>query len=82
MAAVTVRFVIRRIGENAGIPNSHPHRFRHTFAITYLRNQGSVFALQKQLGHSTMDMSLKYLDIVLSDVANEHRRAGPVDNWL
>jgi integrase/recombinase XerD len=81
LAPVAIRFLVRRIGENAKVPNAHPHRFRHTFAITYLRNRGNPLTLQKILGHSTLEMSMKYLDIALSDVAKDHRFASPADQW-
>jgi integrase/recombinase XerD len=77
----SVRQTIGRIGVNAKVPRCHPHRFRHTFAISYLRNGGDVFTLQRLMGHSTLDMTKKYLDLVKSDVGAAHRRASPVDNW-
>jgi len=77
-----VRNTLKRIGKRAGVADVTLHRFRHTFAITFLRNNGHIMALQRLLGHSTLDMVTHYLSIAQADIENAHQEASPVANWL
>ncbi len=76
-----VRKLIGRLGVRAGDPNLHPHRFRHTFAIQFLRNGGNIFELQALLGHSSLEMVQHYARLAEMDLENAVQRSSPVDNW-
>lgn len=76
-----LRLIMARLGKKAGVKNCHPHRFRHTFALTYLRSGGDVFTLQSLLGHSTLDMVQHYARLAEIDIEQAHKRASPADNW-
>jgi integrase/recombinase XerD len=77
----SVRLMISRAGDRAGIQGAAPHRFRHTFAINFLRNGGNILALQDLLGHSSMEMVRRYARQAEVDLQQAQRRASPADNW-
>jgi len=76
-----LRQLIKSLGAKVGIRKCHPHRFRHTFAITYLRSGGDIFTLKALLGHGSLDMVEHYARIAEVDIEQAHRKASPADNW-
>lgn len=67
-----VKSLCRRLGFNP--PARTLHAARHTFATEYVRRGGSVFHLQKVLGHSTLEMTRRYANLVTSDLSATHER--------
>ncbi len=73
--------IVMRLGEKAGVPGANIHRFRHTFAVTFLRNGGNLFSLQAALGHEQSQTCKTYLALVEADQEVASRAASPADNW-
>jgi integrase/recombinase XerD len=67
---------VKRLCTRLGIeaPARTIHAFRHTFAVNYLRKGGSVFHLQKVLGHSSLEMTRRYANLVTEDLQAIHER--------
>jgi site-specific recombinase XerD len=72
--------LVNRIGDRAGVSNAHPHRLRHTFAVTFLRNGGNVKTLQELLGHESLEMVMLYVKLAEQDIDGAVKHS-PVDNW-
>jgi integrase/recombinase XerD len=68
----SVKLLCKRLGFDA--PARTLHATRHTFAVNYLRKGGSVFHLQKVLGHSTLEMTRRYANLVTADLQAVHQR--------
>ena len=54
------------------------HTLRHTFALNYVKNGGSLFHLQKTLGHATLEMSRRYCELTTEDLRDVHGRLSPL----
>jgi len=74
-----IRHIIWEIGRRAGVPNCHPHKFRHTFGIEFLRGGGDSFTLQKILGHSTLDMTSHYVHVLEADIRRSQAQTSIMD---
>jgi len=77
----SVRLMITRAGARCGVAGAGPHRFRHTFAVNFLRNGGHILALQDLLGHSSLEMVRRYARLAEVDLAKAQKLASPADNW-
>ncbi len=75
------RQVIRRISEKSGIPFS-AHDLRRTFATLSLKAGMNVLHLQSLLGHSSLEMTRRYVQMVKDDLSKAHKEHGPIDTFV
>ncbi len=82
-----IAWTIRQVGFKLGITGLTPHRFRHSFAVALLNYGIRESALQKLMGHATLNMTLEYARILDETVerafttAVEHMQDGP-HSWV
>jgi site-specific recombinase XerD len=76
-----VQSLVERLRERAGVNgDGNVHRFRHTFALDFLRTDKNVFNLQYLLGHSDLDMVRRYTATLgMEDALRAHEKASPAD---
>lgn len=53
--------------------NITPHKWRHTFATTFLKNGGDLETLRLLLGHSNLKTTQKYLHLSRNDIVNNYQ---------
>ncbi|WP_221090138.1 tyrosine-type recombinase/integrase [Deinococcus aquaedulcis] len=72
---------LSRLAEAGGFAREEtsPHTFRRGFAVEFLRNGGDVFTLQQILGHTSLEMTRKYVNFLDEDLKAAHLRFSPGD---
>ena len=78
LAAEAIYMLLKRLGERAGIPNLHTHRFRHTFAISYLRNGGAERYLRIVRGWRRIPETY-FRTLSAEDIARAHQQLSTGD---
>jgi integrase/recombinase XerD len=70
--------LLRHLGELAGVPNCHAHRFRHTYAIAQLMAGTSALVLMQLMGHTTLEATKIYTR-ALSEIQARKAASSVVD---
>ena len=78
----TIRLIFSRLAKRAGVHRLHIHLLRHTFATRYLLNGGDAFSLQQILGHTTLEMTRRYVDMVAVEMSIKQRRISAMDQFF
>jgi integrase/recombinase XerD len=78
----SVHELVARYGKAAGIEGVRcsPHTLRHTGAVRFILAGGDVFTLQKLLGHTTLYMVRRHVELASVDVQTQHERYSPADS--
>lgn len=74
------RLIVHGYGKKAGIKGVRcsPHTFRHTFAKFYILNGGDAFSLMQIMGHTTMEMTKRYIRLFSTDIIEKHKKYSPL----
>jgi integrase/recombinase XerD len=70
-----VQTLTKQYGEQAGIPDAHPHRFRHSLLTDLTRAGLTDSQIQQVSGHSTKASLVVYQSLALADVADAYQEA-------
>ena len=70
-----LRSLFRYRRRDEKIETANPHRLRHTFGADMARCGVRLPILQKMMGHEDSKMTLKYINLSMSDIATEFQRA-------
>jgi site-specific recombinase XerD len=76
-----IQIMVKRLKTRAGVTSGgNCHKFRHTFALAFLRKDRNPFNLQYLLGHSDLRMTRHYVSTLgAEDALKAHESASPAD---
>lgn len=64
-----------------GVETTGIHRYRHTFAKQWIKSGGSVVALSQILGHSSLDITQNYINLLVSDIVEQVQEINLLDKF-
>ncbi|MFA1512868.1 tyrosine-type recombinase/integrase [Priestia aryabhattai] len=75
---------IEHYGKLSGIKDVRVscHTFRHTSAKMFIVNGGNAFHLQQLLGHTSLEITKKYVNLWSTDVAESHKKYSALNNII
>lgn len=71
MDTTSAKQMIKNYNRSRGVQATSCHMFRHTFARICVLNHIDAYRLMHLLGHSTMDMTKRYIDLYSEDLLED-----------
>ena len=75
LAKEGIEFIVKSLGQKAGVPNVHPHRFRRTLATDLVRKGVPIQDVAQILGHSDLRTTQVYVALDQSAVKYHYSQA-------
>ena len=69
-----VQYMLRQLGQRAGVENVHPHRFRRTIATDLLNRGMPIEQVKEFLGHEKLDTTMIYCTVKEDSVRSSHKK--------
>ena len=73
---------VRHYNISRNVTKTSLHLFRHTFAKNYILAGGGMVQLQSILGHSTLDMTRRYINLYGRDIHRDFDKLNPLNNIM
>ena len=73
--------ILYEYNKKRGVETTGIHRYRHTFAKQWVLNGGNVVSLSKILGHSSLDITQNYINLLVSDVSKDVEDLNLIDKF-
>ena len=71
LAKSTCYHMLYSYNKKCGVERTGLHRYRHTFAKQWILNGGNVVSLSRILGHSSLDITQNYINLLVSDIGKQ-----------
>jgi len=69
-----IEFIVKSLGKSAGLPNVHPHQFRHALATDLIKKNAPVQIVKQILGHEDLSTTMIYVDIQEDEIESIHKK--------
>jgi len=69
-----------RYCKSRGTARQNIHGLRHNFAKAWVQNNGNMFVLQKVLGHSSLEMTRRYVKLFSEDIKEDYDKYAALDS--
>ena len=79
MACDTLKAMIQNYHKARNVSGRGTHKYRRTYATTFIRNEGNLLHLQQMLGHSKLDTTKMYCAIDVNDIKNRYSTKNVLD---